>query len=141
MDTIKNYLENMFMNMPKTDKVLKEYKMRDTVFTSGIINKNNELNYHYDAGNFEECYSCMITAKNGITGGYLAMPEYDVNVEVLHGSVFLFDGQSILHGVTPIQKMGDDHYRYTVVYYSLKEMWKCLEFGDELARAKKRMTK
>ena len=23
MDTIKNYLENMFMNMPKTDKVLK----------------------------------------------------------------------------------------------------------------------
>lgn len=125
----------------ETEKVLGEYKMRDTVFTSGIINKNNELNYHYDAGNFKDCFSCMVTAKNGVKGGYLSMPEYDVNIEVLHGSLFLFDGQSILHGVTPIMKMGDDAYRYTVVYYSLKEMWNCLEFTEELARAKKRMTK
>ena len=31
-------------------KVRKDYRIGDTVFTSGIINKNNPLKYHYDTG-------------------------------------------------------------------------------------------
>jgi len=46
----------------------------------------------------------------------------------------LFDGQSILHGVTPITKTSEDAVRFTVVYYSLKQMWSCESPGDEIQR-------
>lgn len=39
-----------------------------------------------------------------------------------------------MHGVTPIIKTHRDGYRFTVVYYSLEQMWKCLTITQELAR-------
>ncbi len=54
-------------------------------------------------------------------------------LEIANDSVLLFDGQDILHGVTPFT-VSDDGYRYTVVYYSLQRMWDCLTITDELAR-------
>ena len=36
-----------------------EWRIPGTIFTSGIINKNNPLRYHRDAGNFPRLWSCM----------------------------------------------------------------------------------
>lgn len=123
-------------HMELTEKVLSNWKIKDTPFTSWIINKNNKLNYHYDAGNFKDVYSCMITIKDWIEGWYLMIPEYNVQVRTFNNSLLMFDGQSVLHGVSPIVKKKPDAYRYTIVYYSLKGMWKCLEPKEELARVK-----
>lgn len=119
-------------------KVLDEWAIKDTPFTSGIINKNNPLKYHFDTGNFNSVYSCMVTFKHDIAGGHLAMPEYGIAVNLPSNSVFMFDGQSILHGVTPIQELSKDAARYTVVYYSLKQIWKCLPLSEEVARVRNR---
>ena len=128
-------------HMEMTDKVLGDWKIKDTPFTSWIINKNNKLNYHYDAWNFKNVYSCMITLKDGIDGGYLMIPEYNIQVRTYHNSLFMFDGQSVLHGVSPIKRLKEDSYRYTIVYYSLKGMRQCLEPSGELERVKKEKTK
>lgn len=111
-----------------------------SVFTSGIINKNNPLKYHFDAGNFNDVYSCMVVFKKDIEGGYLSVPEYDVGFKLPNNSIFLFDGQGILHGVTPIKYTSPDAHRYSIVYYSLKRMWQCLEIDEELARVRARKT-
>lgn len=124
-------------HMELTDKVLGEYRMDKTVFTSGIVNKNNPLKYHFDSGNFEDVFSCMIGFKDGVLGGYLAMPEYNVALEIANFSVSLFDGQNIIHGVTPITKLHDDATRFTVVFYSLKQLWNCKPLSEELARIRK----
>jgi len=116
------------------DKVLPQWKIKDSPFTSGIINKNNPLKYHFDSGNFRSVYSNMVGFKKDIEGGHLAMPEYDIGLAIADGSITFFDGQSILHGVTPIQYLTEDAYRFTVVYYSLKGMWKCLPIDKEIAR-------
>ncbi len=79
----------------------------------------------------------MIVFKDGIKGGYLAMPEYDISVECKNGAAFFFDGQKILHGVTPIEKTKLAATRYSVVYYSLQQMWSCLPLGMEIERIKK----
>lgn len=50
-------------------KVLDEYAIRNTPFTSGIINKNNPLKYHFDSGNVKDVYSCMAVFKRDIRGG------------------------------------------------------------------------
>lgn len=123
-------------------KVKPAYRMSGkSIFTSGIINKNNPLKYHFDTGNFKDVYSCMVVFKgNGVNGGYLSVPEYDVGFKLPNDSIFLFDGQGILHGVTPIKFESADSYRFSIVYYSLKRMWQCLEVDEELARVRLRKT-
>ena len=79
----------------------------------------------------------MIVFKDGVEGGHLACPEYDITLECSDNSIVMFDGQNILHGVTPIQYVRKDAYRYSVVYYSLRQMWNCLTVDEELIRIRK----
>lgn len=127
-------------HLDQVANVLDEWRIPGTPFTSGIINKNSQLQYHYDRGNFEGCWSNMITCKHNVRGGNLACPEIDAIFHLKDGSLLLFDGQSLLHGVTPFVPHSKDAYRYTVVYYSLKLMWKCLPLTEEIARAQARRT-
>lgn len=101
------------------DRMLGEWILKDTPFTSGIINKNNPLKYHFDTGNLKNVLSNMVVFKNGVGGGYLACPEFDLGFEVADNTVILFDGQNILHGVTKIEKKHPKAYRYSIVYYTL----------------------
>lgn len=129
------------VHMEMMEKILPNWRISDgevkTPFTSGIINKNNQLRYHLDSGNFKNVWSAMFVMKGNTDGGYISIPEYDIGFELANNSLFLFDGQSILHGVTPIKMNAMDSYRISVVYYSLAGMWKCLEPKEELARIRK----
>lgn len=123
------------------EKVPEDWRLnKSSIFTSGIINKNNPLKYHFDTGNFNEVYSVMIVFKNGVGGGHLTIPEYGVKIELKDNSVLMFDGQSLMHGVTPIKYQNGSSYRFSIVYYSLKQMWKCLPINEELAWARNRKT-
>lgn len=116
------------------NKVMKVWQLYNTVFTSGIVNENNPLPYHFDSGNFENVWSAMLVFKKDIAGGYLACPQYDAMFALPHNSLFMFDGQGLLHGVTPITRLTPEAKRYSIVYYSLKGMWQCLMPGEELER-------
>ena len=82
----------------------------------------------------------MIAFKKDMGGGYLSIPEYDIGLEIADSSVTLFDGQKILHGVTPLKFLTPEAYRYTLVYYSMENMWKCMSPQEELDRVKKLKT-
>lgn len=119
-------------------KVLPDWKLgEEVVFTSGIINKNNPLLYHHDAGNFRNVWSNMLVFKHETSGGYLAVPEYDIGFQLKNNSLLMFDGQQILHGVTPITLASPFGYRYSIVYYSLRGLWNCLTPGEELERTRR----
>lgn len=121
------------------EKVKDQWKIPETPFTSGIVNKNNPLKYHHDSGNFKNVLSNMIVLKKGVKGGRLACPEFDLKFECSDDHVVIFDGAKILHGVTPIIKPeGDENsYRYSVVYYSLEQMWNCDDVKEEVDRIRK----
>lgn len=131
-ETYKKHLETA------QTKVLEEYRIPETPFTSGIINKNNPLKYHFDSGNFKAVYSAMVVFKHKVKGGYLSMPEYGVAFECAHNTAMMFDGQEILHGVTPIKKESESSRRYSIVYYSLQQIWNCLPLDEEIARIRQR---
>lgn len=109
------------------------YALPDGVFTSGIINQNNALRYHYDSGNYSNVWSGMITVRSETEGGYLSIPEYKIGIELSDKSVLFFDGQNVMHGVTPIKKLKPKAKRYTIVYYSLQQLWRCLPIKEEIA--------
>lgn len=137
----QKYIPDVYYDhLDMTKDILGTYKIPDTPFTSGIINYNNPLKYHFDAGNFKNVYSNMVVFKKDVEGGYLSLPEYGVGLELKHNSVLLFDGQKILHGVTPIKRLTRQAFRYSVVYYALKAMWKCETIDDELIRIRKLKT-
>lgn len=123
------------------DKVLTEWKMGDTPFTSGIVNKNNALKYHTDTGNFKGVLSNMVVLKKGVRGGHLVVPELDMAFNCSDNSLVIFNGQDLVHGVSPIEYEDEGAYRYSVVYYSLESMWRCETLGDELKRIQKVKTK
>lgn len=114
---------------------LAEWRLKNTPFTSGIVNKDNALKYHFDSGNITNVLSNMVVFKRNIGGGYLSCPEFGIGLEAADNTAVLFDGQNILHGVTPIQA-NPGGYRYSVVYYSLRQMWNCLPITEEIARAR-----
>lgn len=119
------------------EKILPDWKIKDTVFTSGIINKDSVLQYHFDIGHVSKALSVMLTLKKDIGGGGLAIPEIDTFIDLQDNSLLIFDGQDLLHGVTPIIKKSKLSYRFTVVYYSLIQMWKCLTVTEEIVKERK----
>jgi hypothetical protein len=118
------------------ERVLGEYRIGDSPFTSGIVNKDNVLPYHFDAGNFRDVWSLMLGFKKDIAGGYLVLPEYDLSLQIADNSLTAFDGQIALHGVSPFQKLSRSAYRYTIVYYAKTGAWKCLTMDEELVKAR-----
>jgi len=120
------------------EKILGEWMIDGTPFTSGIVNKDNPLKYHHDAGNFKGVLSNMVAFKKGMKGGRLVFPEYNIKLEIDDNTLSVFDGQSILHGVTNFEKENEEAYRYTIVYYSLEQMWRCDSVNEELNRIRKK---
>lgn len=120
------------------EEVLPDYVIPGTLFTSGIVNRNNPLNYHFDKGNFDGVMSCMAVFRRLIKGGDLVVPELGVGFRLEDHTYLLFDGQRYLHGVTPIRRMNSTSYRYSVVYYSLRSMARCESPEAEMKKARKK---
>lgn len=122
--------------MTATSSISENWKLPGTPWTSGIINVTAALPYHRDSNNIKGTWSAMLALKHHIDGGYLHIADYDVYFAVPHGSLSMFDGQSLLHGVTPFRMQTPEAHRYTIVAYSRSAMKKCCaDPHDEARRA------
>jgi hypothetical protein len=52
----------------------------------------------------------------------------------------MFDGQAILHGVSPFRLTRPDGFRFSIVFYSLQQMWRCDPKAESLELAARRRT-
>jgi len=109
------------------------WRIKGTPWTSGVINNTAALPYHKDSGNIRGSWSAMIAARHGIDGGLLYLADYDVYLAVPHGSISIFDGQSVLHGVTPFIATDRDAWRYTLVCYAKSGMKSCAPTPEQEA--------
>lgn len=124
-----------------TEAIPALWRLRDLPWTSGVINRTSALPYHRDSGNLKETWSAMLGARRDIEGGHLHLADYDVWLGIPHGSVCIFDGQSVLHGVSPIHPVSRRAIRYTIVAYAKAAIRNCCDnHQDEVLRAKKKAT-
>ncbi len=133
--------EQAEISRKELEGVKQDWKIDDSLFTSGIINEDTPLKYHYDAGNLKNTWSVMAVFKNQIAGGHLILPEYGLKLACNDNSIVIFDGQKELHGVSPIIKMDKNAYRRSIVYYSLENLCHCGTVAEEIARAQIQRTK
>lgn len=109
-------------------------------WTSGIINNTAALPYHRDSNNIKGTVSAMLALRSRVGGGALHLPEYDLTLGIPDGSLTIFDGQDLWHGVTPLVNERPDAYRYTIVWYTKSGVKECGCAEDEPKRAASRAT-
>lgn len=109
-------------------------------WTSGIINNTAALPYHRDSANVKGTISAMLCLRNRVGGGGLHLPEYDVTLGIPDGSLTIFDGQDVWHGVTPLVNERPDGYRFTIVWYTKAGIRACGCADDEALRAARHAT-
>lgn len=115
-------------------QVRPEWRIPGAVFTQGIVNENNILSYHRDAGNFPESWSVMATLAYDVEGGELVLPALDLAFDYTKPAITMFCGAEYIHGVAPLRRRSASSYRYSIVYYANRGMCKCGSVQDELAR-------
>lgn len=90
-----------------------------TAWTTGTINANSAVTYHRDVSNARGCWSGMIVLSAGVSGGDLILPEFGVGIRCTHGTAVFFNGSEHTHGVTEINRVAQDGYRYSIPFYTL----------------------
>jgi len=117
--------------------VLPDWRMgAGSWWTSGVVNWTSVLPYHYDRNNFP-AWSAMTVVRREVRGGYLHVPEYGLTVECRDGDVVFFNGNDLMHGVTPMQRVRPSAYRVSAVYYPVKRMAMCLPPAEELEHGRR----
>lgn len=121
----------------KAEEILTDWRLPGSkAFTGGVLNRDSNIGYHYDTGNFSDVFSAMIGLRRAMDGGELVLPEFGVHFPIADGTASFFDGQAAIHGVTDLRTRNRSRaHRITIVYYSTKRLWTCLEPTEELHRA------
>jgi len=114
-----------------------DWTIGDSIWTSGIVNKENYLAYHKDNGNEKNSFSVMFVFSKGIQGGNLVIPGLRIAFAPKDCVMLIFQGVKHLHGVTPIITMENDAYRRSVVYYTMGSMKNCGTPTEEVERIRK----
>lgn len=90
------------------------------MFTSSISNFNIAAAYHRDTGNIVGAVNVILTKRNNSKGGCLNVPDYNVTFEQADNSMLVYPAWKNIHGVTPIEKISEDGYRNSLIFYPLK---------------------
>lgn len=132
----KHYADNLKEHLALMDQVKTDWIMKGTIFSGGVINKANQLNYHIDSQNMRGSINAMVYFARDMQGGELVLPKYNAHIVPKDNFVLLFRND-LVHGVAPLNEKTKNGYRYSVVYYLQNRMQDCGTFAEELERARK----
>jgi len=129
------YLENFYIDneMKMQERILEDWKIDDTIFTTISINFNQLIKTHYDSFNTKGSLSNVLILKENAQGGELYLPEYDAYIPQNHGDLTIFRGEEILHGVCKCDI--SNGFRASLVFYQLEQLQHCYPYLDELKTA------
>ena len=134
-----------------------EWCVPGTPYTTVTLNDTWPTAAHTDKGDLDEGFSCLAVARRGnFTGGWLTFPEYEIAVDLPHGSLILMNahdvhgnagamvcecgtelGHSEGHrGTGPCKKCGAQ--RISCVMYFRTKMTSCGTSEEEQAKAQDR---
>ena len=110
------------------------WTMGDTVFTTITVNRNWRTACHKDAGDFQQGFGNLTVIEGDpYIGGYTGFPKYRVAVDVRSGDFLAMDVHQ-WHCNTPLEAVGEDYERISVVCYARIRMKNCR--SKEIEKAK-----
>jgi len=129
------YLDNFYIDVEQKmqEKILQDWKIDDTIFTTISINFNQLIKTHTDSFNTKGSLSNVLILKDNAKGGELYLPEYDAYIPQNHGDLTIFRGEEILHGVCECDI--SKGWRASLVFYQLEQLHHCYPYLEELENA------
>lgn len=129
------YVENFYLDteMKMQQRILNDWKIDDTIFTTISINFNQLIKTHFDSFNTKGSLSNVLILKENASGGELYLPEYDSYIPQNHGDLTIFRGEEILHGVCKCDI--SNGFRASLVFYQLEQLKHCYPYLEELKTA------
>lgn len=116
--------------MEAAKKIDPRFLVPETPFTTITVNKSFRTACHFDAGDFTNGLSNLLTLTNNgnYRGCYLVAPEYRVAVNPRPGDLLLINNHEVMHGNTQIELLDDVAERISLVVYFREKM---LELGSK----------
>lgn len=116
--------------MEAAKKLDPRFLVPETPFTTITVNKSFRTACHFDAGDFTNGLSNLLTLTNNgnYRGCYLVAPEYRVAVNPRPGDLLLINNHEVMHGNTQIELLDDVAERISLVVYFREKM---LELGSK----------
>lgn len=133
----EHYADNLNEHMDAISEVKDDWIMKGTIFTGGVINKSNQLNYHIDSQNIKGSINAMCYFTKDMQGGELVLPKYNARLVPKDKYVLLFRND-LVHGVAPLVELNNDSYRFSIVYYAQNRMQHCGTCAEELEKAREK---
>ncbi len=129
------YIDNFYLDAEQKmqERILSDWKIDETIFTTISINFNQLIKTHTDSFNTKGSLSNVLILKENAKGGELYMPEYDAYIPQNHGDMTIFRGEEILHGVCECDI--SKGYRASLVFYQLEQLKHCYPYLQELQTA------
>lgn len=107
------------------DKVLPEWLIAGTVFSTITLNRNWQVAYHYDAGDCVEGFGVMFQWRSGeFVGGHFVLPAYGLMIRYDMGDILLANVHE-LHGITRIVPGRGKWERGVGVFYLRPGLTRC----------------
>lgn len=105
-----------------------EYSIPGTAFTTITLNLNHMSRLHTDKGDDEEGFGNLCVIEHGAKykGGETCFPKYGVGVDVRTGDIAFMNVHEA-HCNTPIEYLGADSQRLSIVCYLRKRIWSSLQ--------------
>lgn len=107
----------------ESEKIIPELKISKTVFTTCTINKNLRVSAHRDKGDLNGVLSCLLCLGRNFKGCKLGFPEHKISINLEPGDLLFMDSHEI-HCNTPLQLKEENSVRYSLVFYTRKNMHK-----------------
>ncbi len=116
--------------MEAAKKLDPRFLVPETPFTTITVNKSFRTACHFDAGDFTDGLSNLLTLSNNgnYRGCYLVAPEYRVAVNPRPGDLLLINNHEVMHGNTQIELLDEVAERISLVVYFREKM---LELGSK----------
>lgn len=120
------------------EKVVQDWLVPDTVFSTATVNANNKTAYHYDRGDLTPGFVCMAVFRAGnFLGGHLVFPRYRIAIDLPSNSFITYNAHE-LHGNTPFRGTPGTFKRLSLVMYLRENMHRCLPADLEILRVQNR---
>lgn len=116
------------------ERISPDWRLKNSLFTTGYVNHTVRLTYHRDGSEMKGTWSMATVLKRGVSGGYTVFPEFRFALNPPPNSFYGFSAPYYIHGVTDINKVDRDGYRYAVILYTMQALEKCGTKLEELQR-------
>ena len=127
----KNILPDIHAKQLHICSLKKNFQISNTAFSTVTVNYNFQTALHTDSGDYKEGFGNLVVCQDGISGGEILFPQYNLRIYIETGDFLAMDVHE-WHCNNKITYLNDDAYRLSFVCYYREKISQCNEINENI---------